>query len=147
VLEVVQYEQQPLTTDRQNHAVEVTRLAGFEDTKCLRYGALTSRSSVIIQRARSRAPAHGLAGQIDFIHADVFKFCPANVFDAVIGRYILPHVVEPAGLVRHMARLVRSGGLIVLHEVDFGEPIQPWPYAPLWDRTYQLLGESFRRMG
>jgi len=103
--------------------------------------------AAVVQRARSRVAAHGLADQIDLIHADIFTFRPAGVFDAVIGRYILPHVIDPAGAVRHMAGLVRSGGLIVLHEVDFSEPIEPWPHAPLWDRTYRLLGESFRRMG
>src|SRR5262249_16022930 len=54
----------------------------------------------VVQRARSRAAAHGLAGQIDFIHADIFGFSPTGLFDAVIGRYILPHVIDPVGMLR-----------------------------------------------
>ena len=96
-----------------------------------------------VGRARRRAAESGVADRVEFVHADVYTFRSTDTFDAVVGRYILPHVVHPAALIRHVAQLVRAGGVIVLHEVDFSAPPPTWPHAPLEDHTYRLLGDSF----
>ncbi len=48
---------------------------------------------------------------------------------------------DPAATLRHVASLVRPGGRLIFHEMDFGAVIPPWPEAPLWMRTYTILAE------
>jgi ubiquinone/menaquinone biosynthesis C-methylase UbiE len=60
----------------------------------------------------------------------------------VVGRYILAHLADPAGALRRLARLVRPGGVLVFHEVEFDTPITLWPEAPLWAWAYGLLAKG-----
>jgi SAM-dependent methyltransferase len=56
---------------------------------------------------------------VDVLHADARQTgLPENSFDLVTARLVLVNVPEPELLVREMARLVRPGGIVALHEPD-----------------------------
>lgn len=103
--------------------------------------------ATLVERARARVAEQGLNHRVDFVQSNIFTYTTEQRFDAVVGRYILPHVTDPVALLRHISGYVRPGGLIVLHEVDFGTPIDTWPHAPLWTSSYGLLAECFRQVG
>jgi len=53
---------------------------------------------------------------------------------------------DPSGTLRALSNLVRPGGLIAFHEMDFSV-CPSWPEAPLWDKVYKMLTEAFCRGG
>src|SRR3954468_8221888 len=77
-------------------------------------------------------------------------------FDLAHARFVLEHVRDPLGVVRHMVRAVRPGGRLVLQDDDH-DVFRCWPepagFAGLWrafQRTYDRLGcDPFigRRLG
>jgi hypothetical protein len=64
-------------------------------------------------------------------------------FDAVIGRYVLQFQPDPATMLRKLAGHVRSGGLIVFHEIDHGG-VGSFPPAPTYDRCCRWVIETLR---
>jgi SAM-dependent methyltransferase len=67
-------------------------------------------------------------------------------FDLAHARFVLEHVRDPLGVVRHMVRAVRAGGRLVLQDDDH-DVFRCWPepagFAGLWrafQRTYDRLG-------
>jgi ubiquinone/menaquinone biosynthesis C-methylase UbiE len=106
------------------------------------------RDEAALGKARERAAQQGCSAWVNFVQADLNDFQSEQPLDAVVGRYILLYQSDPVGTVRRLAVLVRSGGLLVFHEFDFGSPVIMWPEPPpLWQRSIQLLAEAFRRTG
>ena len=54
---------------------------------------------------------------------------------------------DAAATVRHLLQFVKPGGIVVFHDIDFPDPNPSYPPCPLYDQTYALLGEAFRRSG
>lgn len=96
------------------------------------------RDAAVIEKARARG------GPVTFQHAEVNAFTGEAPFDAVIGRYVLLYQPDPAATLRHAATLLRPGGLVICHEMDFSQ-CPSWPEAPLFQRTGQMLAETFLR--
>ena len=59
-------------------------------------------------------------------------------FDLATARLVLVNVPEPDAIVREMAALVRSGGIVALHEADWAPHVCD-PPLPAWDRLNQAL--------
>jgi SAM-dependent methyltransferase len=68
-------------------------------------------------------------------------------FDAVIGRYVLLYQSDPAAAISHAASQVRSGGIVVFHEMDFANPIRSYPDGTIFATLQTLITETFRRAG
>ena len=109
----------------------------------------TDRDRVILERARERAHRAGNGANIEFICANVLEFESPSDFDAVVGRrYILLYQPDPVSAVRHAAKQVRSGGIVLFHEMDFANPIRSYPDGRLFGRLlYGLITDTFRRAG
>ena len=105
------------------------------------------RDPQALARARDRATEKGCAGYVNFQQINVEEFQGSELFDAAVGRYVLLYQADSAATLRHVASLVRPGGRVIFHELDFGQVVPPWPEAPLWMRTYTIMGEAFRRGG
>jgi ubiquinone/menaquinone biosynthesis C-methylase UbiE len=105
------------------------------------------RDGQALARARERADKHGCAGYVSFQQINLDEFRGGELFDAAVGRYVLLYQADPAATLRHVASLVKPGGLLIFHELDFGAVAPPWPEAPLWTRTYTVMSEAFRRGG
>lgn len=43
---------------------------------------------------------------------------PTGIYDALVGRFILPYLADPAGRLRRLANHVRTGGVIAFMEFD-----------------------------
>jgi ubiquinone/menaquinone biosynthesis C-methylase UbiE len=106
------------------------------------------REQVAVERAGHRAKQVGLTGRVRFVHAAMDDFASQEVFDAVVGRYILVHLADPAATLRHLANLVRPGGLLVFHELAI-DPFSwgSFPEAPLWNWAYGLFAAAVSTAG
>jgi SAM-dependent methyltransferase len=99
----------------------------------------------VIDLARIRAAEQAL---------DTVRFEPtviANLrieepVDAVIGRLILMHLPDPVSALRHLAAMVRPGGLVAFCEPDT-TGVYSVPDLPLWQALKDGLANVFRRAG
>ena len=67
-------------------------------------------------------------------------------FDAIVGRYVLVFVPDPAAMIRSLARTLRSGGVMVFHEVD-RDGARSLPALPTYDRCEQWITQTLLLMG
>jgi SAM-dependent methyltransferase len=63
---------------------------------------------------------------------------PRNQFDLATARLVLVNVPEPQKIVSEMAGLVKSGGVVALHEADWGAHVCD-PPLPAWDQLKEAL--------
>ena len=84
----------------------------------------------VLATARERVQAQGL-GNVTFLEGDVHSVALADDFDAVVGRYVLIWVRDPAGALRAAVRHLRPGGLVAFQESDFSFSVLAVPPSPL----------------
>jgi len=63
---------------------------------------------------------------------------PRKRFDLATARLVLVNIPEPERIVSEMAALVRSGGVVALHEADWSAFVCD-PPLPAWDRLKHAL--------
>jgi len=105
----------------------------------------TDKSAAAITSATRSAQERGLPN-VYFREGDPAELAFDRPFDAVVGRYVLLFQPDPALMVRKVARLVRSGGLIIFHEPDWVSA-RAIPAAPTYDRCCAWIQETFRLAG
>jgi len=107
------------------------------------------RDAASIERARQRTTQMGYGDRVSFQQIDATELEVGNnaKFDAIVGRYILLYQRSAAASLGHLAKQLNSGGLMAFHELDFGATARMGIHPPLWDQSYTLLGEGFRRGG
>ena len=103
------------------------------------------RSPGAIASATAAAASRGLPN-VRFVLADLDELAETEPFDAILGRYVLQWLPDPAETLRALARHGRSGAIVVFHEVDWGGSLSH-PPAPLWDATCRWVSETVRRSG
>jgi SAM-dependent methyltransferase len=96
-----------------------------------------------LEHARRRAEENGCAPWVTFEQAKVDAFTTSDRFDALVGRYILLYLPDPAATLAHLLQCVKPGGIVVCHEVDLTDPHPSYPPCPLWDKGYKLVSEAF----
>jgi SAM-dependent methyltransferase len=104
------------------------------------------RDANALERAQRRADEQGCASWVSFQTTDLEDFSTTEQFDAIVGRYILLYQPDAAATIRRLMRFLRPGGIVVFHELVFGQA-GTFPPCELWDRISALLGEVFRRGG
>ncbi|MFC8428312.1 class I SAM-dependent methyltransferase [Streptomyces sp. NPDC057253] len=105
------------------------------------------RDPVVIDKARRRGEHEGFGDSLAFDLAALEDFDTEERFDAVVGRFVLLYQPDPAGTLRRFARFLRPGGVMVFHEIDLTNEYSSWPPSPVWDESYRLLAEAYRRGG
>lgn len=105
------------------------------------------RDPVTTAKARRRARDEGFGRSVEFEVTELDDFDTTERFDAVVGRYVLLYQKDPADTLSRFTRLLRPGGIVAFHEIDFIVPNPTWPPAPLWDDSYRLLTEVFEATG
>ena len=101
------------------------------------------RAAEAVAVARERA-AQAEADNVTFEVADAATFSPAETFDAVVGRLMLAYQPNPAAVLRHLASLVRNGGIVAFHECDLSSASTK-PEVPLFTRMVGYVIETYRR--
>jgi SAM-dependent methyltransferase len=105
----------------------------------------TDRAPAAIAAARVRAKARALAN-VSFQEGDPTEISFERPFDAVVGRYVLTFVAEPAAMLRKLLRHLKPSGVIIFHEPDWSG-VRSFPSMPLYNRCCRLFIESFERLG
>jgi 2-polyprenyl-3-methyl-5-hydroxy-6-metoxy-1,4-benzoquinol methylase len=99
----------------------------------------------VVEVARTRAAENGL-DRVRFEPKTIADVCLDQPVDAVIGRLILMHLPDPVAALRHLAAMVRRGGLIAFCESDI-TPVYSVPDLPIWRTVKDAFGKAFSGMG
>jgi len=105
------------------------------------------RDAVALERARERTLEQGCSSWVSFQAMNLEDFATTELFDAVVGRYILLYQPDAGTTIRRLTRFLKPGGIVVFHELDFPDPHASYPPCELFDQVYALVGEAFRRAG
>ena len=84
----------------------------------------------ILDTARARVSAAGWTN-VEFFEGDVRSASLDGDFDAVVGRWILMYLQDPAAVLRRLLGHLRPGGIVAFQENDFTYPPTTFPPAPL----------------
>jgi SAM-dependent methyltransferase len=90
----------------------------------------------ILQTAAQRARALGYTN-VDFHHGAAHEV--DGSFDAVVGRWVLMYLADPATELRLLAGRLRPGGVIAFQEGVFDDPKRPYPPGPLHDQVLEWM--------
>ena len=101
------------------------------------------RSPQALAFARQRAEAEQLR-HVTFIEGDVTDLDYKEPFDALIGRFVLMYLPEPAAALRTLSRYVRKGGIIAFQEMDISAA-RCMPDMPTWHKCGEWIQETFLR--
>jgi SAM-dependent methyltransferase len=97
-------------------------------------------SATALETARMRVGRLGLKN-VRFELGDPGKMAFDRSFDAVVGRYILMFLPDPAAMLRAISRHLRPGGVLAFHEVAWGGA-RSFPPAPLFDTCCRWLAAT-----
>ena len=104
------------------------------------------RDTQAVARARARVAAAGLRN-VSFTRSDVSQVVGNDLFDAVVGRFILMFVGDPAAVLRSACRWVRPGGVVAFQEPSYAPFLLLSAHLPLWSLSVSLVHETLRRSG
>jgi ubiquinone/menaquinone biosynthesis C-methylase UbiE len=99
----------------------------------------------MMELARGRAAEQGLSA-VHFTQAEIDEIALDEPVDAVIGRFILMHLPDPAAALRRLSSLVRPGGVVAFSENDIAAT-RSIPEMPLFAAVAAGIARSFEAMG
>jgi ubiquinone/menaquinone biosynthesis C-methylase UbiE len=105
------------------------------------------RDAAALERARQRTVDQGCSSWVEFQATMLEDFDAPPIFDAVVGRYILLYQSDAAATIRGLLQLLKPGGIVAFHELDFTDVRASDPPSAIWDAAYALVSEAFRRSG
>jgi SAM-dependent methyltransferase len=103
------------------------------------------RSREAVDRARARAMQSRIAN-VEFEVGDPASMHFNEMFDAIIGRFVLMYQDNPAASLKRMIRHVRDGGVVAFHELA-SISCRSWPAVPVFDEAARWLAEGLRSSG
>jgi ubiquinone/menaquinone biosynthesis C-methylase UbiE len=121
-------------------ALQAARMVGPEGTV-----TGVDKSEQALASAKRRAAAGGLANAA-FQAADLNGFAPGRKFDAIVGRFILLHMPNPAAAVSNLLPHLNSGGVIGFVEMDISAAMAVPPMA-LFDQCLSYISGVYKRVG
>ncbi len=103
------------------------------------------RGGPSISTARLRASAADLHN-VTFIQGDLHDFDSDEEFDAIIGRFVLLYLRDPASVLRRLSRRLSRGGAVVFQEIDMSTVSQHPPSA-LFAEVFGWIFAAFSAAG
>jgi SAM-dependent methyltransferase len=104
-------------------------------------------STDMLEVAESRVRAAGLT-HVSFLTADLRTLSLEQSFDALIGRFILMHLPDPASVLHHLLSSLVSGGIVAFQEYELSSHQDAfYPPSSLWEQAYRLTTVPFERAG
>jgi len=88
----------------------------------------------ILDTAASRVQAAGWTTVV-FHGGDALQLDLDEDFDAVVGRWVLQYLPDPAALLRRTRRWLRPGGIVAFQEIDLSSPPRAYPTGPLHEQV------------
>src|SRR5262249_12846704 len=96
---------------------------------------------------RARARAAGM-GNVAFLEGDLRgEIGVAGDFDALVGRFVLMYLGDPAAALRRLVRHLRPGGVVAFQEADIAAGVRASPPSPLLQRVHGWLARSQEMAG
>jgi ubiquinone/menaquinone biosynthesis C-methylase UbiE len=83
---------------------------------------------------------------VRFVEADLLEYAPEEKFDAVIGRFILMHLPDPAAALTRLRQWLVDGAVVSFIEMDISETAAI-PPMPLLDRCIEWITTTYRQVG
>jgi 2-polyprenyl-3-methyl-5-hydroxy-6-metoxy-1,4-benzoquinol methylase len=105
----------------------------------------TDLAQAAITVAEQRARDAGV-GMVSFRHGDAAELDFERPFDAIVGRYVLQFMPNPAESLRRIVRHLRPGGAVVFHELDW-DGARSSPPSPTYDRVCGWLSRTIEATG
>ena len=98
-----------------------------------------------ITTARLRAREASLHN-VRFIQSELDDFAVNEEFDAIIGRFILLYLRDPASLLRRLRKQLSPGGVVLFQEVDMST-VSQHPRSALFAEVYSWIFGAFSAAG
>jgi SAM-dependent methyltransferase len=89
-------------------------------------------SASAVEAAKARVDALEV-DNVSFVCGSLTELEFEQPFDAAAGRYVLQFVRDPARLLRRARQLVRPGGVVVFHELEWDQ-FSPEPRSPTFEK-------------
>lgn len=99
----------------------------------------------VVELARTRAADQGLQ-MVSFEATAIDDISLDQPVDAVVGRLILMHLPDPVAALRHLATMVRPGGLVAFCESDVNGAYNV-ANLPLFAAMKEIVAEAFQAAG
>ncbi len=99
------------------------------------------RASTSAEIARRRVASLGVTN-VRFAQADLATFETEQTFDAIIGRFVLLYLPDPAAILRRLSRGLRHDGIMAFQELDMSQ-ISQTPASELFLQTKRWIIEAF----
>src|SRR5438445_630745 len=84
---------------------------------------------------------------IRFQTTEFHEFVDSEKFDALVGRFILMYLPDPAAILRHVSQQLRSGAAIAFMEPDFTVDSRIFPDFPQFKACSTWISEALRHSG
>ncbi|MET0323689.1 MAG: GNAT family N-acetyltransferase [Ilumatobacteraceae bacterium] len=96
-------------------------------------------NDAILDTARSRVTASGWTN-VELRRGDIRRLDLDGPFDAVVGRWILMYLPDPAAVIRQASHLLRPGGIVAFIESgDLTAPLRTHPSMPVHEDVIRWM--------
>jgi 2-polyprenyl-3-methyl-5-hydroxy-6-metoxy-1,4-benzoquinol methylase len=85
--------------------------------------------------ATRRRLADAGAANVEILAHDIATFEPPGTFDAIVGRFVLMHLEDPATILVRLRASLRDGGLVVFQEPHLAYPWISFPDSATLDHV------------
>jgi SAM-dependent methyltransferase len=99
-----------------------------------------------LARATARVAEAGLRN-VSFLQSDVEQMKRDDLFDGVVGRFVLQFLPDAVTVLRSLSRSIRPGGVVAFHEPTWAPLLQFTAHLPLWSACVSLIRTTFQRSG
>jgi SAM-dependent methyltransferase len=103
------------------------------------------RSAEAVTAARRRAAAAEMR-HVQFAVSELDAISTDLTFDALIGRFILMYLSDPAATLRALTRHLQSDGIVAFQEIEM-RTARGYPDAPLFQRCIDWYATAIERAG
>jgi 2-polyprenyl-3-methyl-5-hydroxy-6-metoxy-1,4-benzoquinol methylase len=103
------------------------------------------RAASSVETARRRAAALGVRN-VQFETAELDAFDSAEMFDAVIGRFVLLYQPDPSAILRRFRNFLKPNGIIAFQEMDM-ETVSQVPTSETFIRVRSWILGGFKAGG
>jgi ubiquinone/menaquinone biosynthesis C-methylase UbiE len=103
------------------------------------------RSADAVAAARRRAEAAGLP-HVRFATSELDAVSIDAPFDALIGRFVLMYLADPAATLRSLVRHLKADGVVAFQEMQMRTG-RGYPDAPLFERCIDWYSSAIERAG